>query len=528
MSPNISPHGITILVVGTAAAGRWLQSQLQGDGHQVYAAADEQAAFAQAKVATADLILVLLSPSVAADLKAERLQALCGQLKQGASTCHIPVVVVSPPGIQGNVMSQQAALMAGAADYIKWPTVAAPDQVAAQPSEDVVAALFARLDPHLAIVRARHGATSPTATRRHHRPISSRTPLQQSTTFSPVLRRIIHRIRKAQGEAQILQVTVEELCDGLGLAGGVAAIRSPGMPVIHASAICDRYHHSAAADAEQWAVEVTAPLRQLWVNPRLGAEGSLQFCYSHPQWRQQVGLVCAIADDYGVLGDLRLSRPAPRGLTPEEVCLAQHVADQCAIAIRQARLYKTAQEQVELLEDLHRQKDDFLSTVSHELRSPVTNMKLALQMLTMSLEGLEAATPGEAGRTAVATAPIAVTKLKQYLQILSGECDREINLINNLLDLQRLDAGAQAANVVPVPLESWLADLVRSFEERMGDRHQVLRFEPLAALPAFKTDIAAVQRIITELLDNLQVHPSWRHHHGDSPDDRPRPAAPDH
>jgi signal transduction histidine kinase len=62
----------------------------------------------------------------------------------------------------------------------------------------------------------------------------------------------------------------------------------------------------------------------------------------------------------------------------------QQVANQCAIAIRQARLYQTATAQVESLEKLNQLKDDFLSTVSHELRTLITNMKMALQMLKVS------------------------------------------------------------------------------------------------------------------------------------------------
>jgi signal transduction histidine kinase len=65
--------------------------------------------------------------------------------------------------------------------------------------------------------------------------------------------------------------------------------------------------------------------------------------------------------------------------------LIQQVANQCAIAIRQARLYQAAQAQVAELEKLNRLKDDFLSTVSYELRTPMSNMKMAIQMLALAL-----------------------------------------------------------------------------------------------------------------------------------------------
>lgn len=61
----------------------------------------------------------------------------------------------------------------------------------------------------------------------------------------------------------------------------------------------------------------------------------------------------------------------------------QQVANQCAIAIRQARLYQASQQQVHELEQLHQLKDNFLNTVSHELRTPLSNMNMAIRMLDL-------------------------------------------------------------------------------------------------------------------------------------------------
>ncbi|XHX77883.1 MAG: CHASE2 domain-containing protein [Stenomitos frigidus ULC029] len=82
----------------------------------------------------------------------------------------------------------------------------------------------------------------------------------------------------------------------------------------------------------------------------------------------------------------------------------------------------TLYQQVAELQRVGQLKDDFLSTVSHELRSPLTNIKMAIEMLKIS-------------RSKDAT--------DRYLQILQNECARETDLINDLLDLQRLEAGAQ-------------------------------------------------------------------------------------
>src|SRR6478672_12844482 len=83
----------------------------------------------------------------------------------------------------------------------------------------------------------------------------------------------------------------------------------------------------------------------------------------------------------------------------------------------------------------NRAKDEFLSTVSHELRTPMTNIKMALQMLRVTQH------PEQHDR---------------YLQILNHECDREIALINDLLDFQQLEAGAISVELESLRLQDWL------------------------------------------------------------------------
>jgi signal transduction histidine kinase len=95
-------------------------------------------------------------------------------------------------------------------------------------------------------------------------------------------------------------------------------------------------------------------------------------------------LVCPLRDDQGALGDLWLAKAAAECFDTLEMQVVQQVADHCAIAIRQARLYQASVQQISELERLNHLKDDFLSTVSHELRTPITNMKMAIQLLKMA------------------------------------------------------------------------------------------------------------------------------------------------
>jgi signal transduction histidine kinase len=214
-------------------------------------------------------------------------------------------------------------------------------------------------------------------------------------------------------------------------------------------------------------------------------------------------LACPIFDDQGVLGDLWLSRCHEAVFTEQEVRLVQQVANQCAIALRQARLYAAAQTQVEALESLNQMKDDFLSTVSHELRAPVTNMKMAIQMLKFSLS--QAQSLENSGAIASNTETEnnnQIQKTTQYLQILESECTREINLINDLLDLQRLEAKSELLETECIDASPWLSNLLDAFQERAVMHQQQLSIEMADSLPPIESNLDALNRILTELLHN--------------------------
>ena len=155
-----------------------------------------------------------------------------------------------------------------------------------------------------------------------------------------------------------------------------------------------------------------------------------------------------------------------------------------------------SQVQVAELEKLNRLKDDFLSTVSHELRSPVSNMKMAIQMLELTLQ--------RSNLTSIASIhPSTQTNpITRYLQILQHECNREIELINDLLDLQRLEAEGRTLSVSEIPLQSWLLDIARPFRERAHNRQQKFEINISLELPTIVSDAASLERIVVELLTN--------------------------
>lgn len=77
-----------------------------------------------------------------------------------------------------------------------------------------------------------------------------------------------------------------------------------------------------------------------------------QFCsvFPNPSRGHTANLACPIFDDQNVLGDLWLMHDKDHGFGEIEIRFVQQAANQCAIAIRQARLYQASQMQVKQLE----------------------------------------------------------------------------------------------------------------------------------------------------------------------------------
>ncbi len=137
--------------------------------------------------------------------------------------------------------------------------------------------------------------------------------------------------------------------------------------------------------------------------------------------------------------------------------------------------------QIEELNQMSQVKDEFLSTVSHELRTPLTNIKMAVQLLKISKTE---------------------EQRDRYLGILEDECDREIELINELLDLQRLESGMMILNPEQVELQTWLLETVEPFYKRAEARQQQLRVEVSDEMSILICDRSSLERIVVELVNN--------------------------
>ncbi|NEQ98278.1 MAG: PAS domain S-box protein [Cyanothece sp. SIO2G6] len=306
----------------------------------------------------------------------------------------------------------------------------------------------------------------------------------KATEFESALKRITDKVRDSLDESKILQTVVRELSTVLGIGGCNTALYDLEKGT---STISYEYTNFIAAYRGKVAQMDRCP--EIYNQLKRGYY--FQFCslIPNPERGQVALLACPIFVDpddsnHGgdtVLGDLWLIDRKEHMFNEYEIRLVQQVASQCAIAIRQARLYEAAQAQVHELEKLNRLKDEFLSTVSHELRTPISNVKMAIHMLKNAQTE---------------------DKLQQYISILETESQREANLINDLLDLQKMEQSTYAIATKILPIASWLDNILQPFYSRALNHQQQLQLECSEELTTLSTDFGALERIVVELLNN--------------------------
>lgn len=340
---------------------------------------------------------------------------------------------------------------------------------------------------------------------------------QETLAFEKRLNEITDTVRGSLDEAQIWEATVQALAIELSAACCDATLHN-----LEKQTSIIRYE-SLRSEIEPACGAVIQMQEIPDIYPQILQGQSAQFCpievstaSAETLWRtknQYTVLSCPIVYEGDLLGNLWIFRLSHQHFSRLETWLVQRVANQCAIALKQARLYQAAQDRVEELERLNRLKSDFCSTIAHELRTPISNIKLATKMLELSLKGTESllknseAEASESITTESLATHIPNSKIDQahfarYFQILKSECHREVNLIDSLLELMQLDAATRSLFMSTINLQVLLPHIVEPFIERSRHQKQHLKLRISQGLPTITTDLTYLERILIALLEN--------------------------
>ncbi len=191
-------------------------------------------------------------------------------------------------------------------------------------------------------------------------------------------------------------------------------------------------------------------------------------------------LAVPLLADSKVTGCIVLGRVASdRHWTKDEVDLTSAVASQAAIAVRQANLYQKSRHQAEQLLELDQQKNAFFQNISHEFRTPLTLTLGPLESAVARKEGLD---------------------FEQSVIALRNS-RRLLRLVNQLLDLQKLDAGKMKPTFRPCDLAAFTAEVVEAFQSYC-ERKEITLSTEIEACSTVYLDIEKFDKVLYNLLSN--------------------------
>jgi signal transduction histidine kinase/ActR/RegA family two-component response regulator len=177
-----------------------------------------------------------------------------------------------------------------------------------------------------------------------------------------------------------------------------------------------------------------------------------------------------------ILGSISIARSTPgRSYSSLDLQLAEELARRAGLAVDHARLYRASQE-------TNRVKDEFLATLSHELRSPLSSALLCAQMLRRGILDRE--------------------ETARALQTIERKISLEVRLVDDLIDIAGINAGKVSLEMRSVHLATVIEaaiEGVRPVAEAQGTR---LRFTPYEMDACVRGDEGRLQQVMSNLLSN--------------------------
>jgi signal transduction histidine kinase len=174
---------------------------------------------------------------------------------------------------------------------------------------------------------------------------------------------------------------------------------------------------------------------------------------------QQAALAAPLIRDGVAVGGIAAGYGQPHTFTHLQIALLESFADQAAIAIENARLFQELQEANSRLEEASRHKSQFLANMSHELRTPLNAIIGYSEMLQEEAEDLDA------------------DAFLPDLQRINGAGKHLLGLINDILDLSKIEAGRMDPFLETFEISQMIRDVTAIVQPLMDKNSNVLVVE---------------------------------------------------
>jgi len=200
-------------------------------------------------------------------------------------------------------------------------------------------------------------------------------------------------------------------------------------------------------------------------------------------WSIRSLMIVPIALHNRTIGVLRVGSRRKDCFTQDQLEFLSIIADELAIIMEMISLYENVSATAKELAQLNKLKDEFLSTVSHELKTPLTTIKGFVSVILS----------GEVG-------PLSEQQAN-FLSVVDQATNRLTNLISNLLDLSRLNGKVEMEFAV-ISLKDLIRDSAAAMLLKAKEKGISLSFSTDEDLPPVFADV----RWISQVIDNLLIN----------------------
>ena len=214
-----------------------------------------------------------------------------------------------------------------------------------------------------------------------------------------------------------------------------------------------------------------------------------------PSGRRAAVLLLTLPTRQATLATLALALPAGMQRSALDADILESFSDRVALAIENASLYRTLARNSEDLQraygdlaiahqellSVDEMKTNFLANVSHELRTPLTSIRSFSELL-LSYDD--------------------PAVREEFLQIINAESERLTRLVNDVLDITKIESGYMEWQMATVDLPGLLRDAARVAEPTMAERGLCFLQEIAPDLPPVYGDHDRLQQVLANLLNN--------------------------
>ena len=185
-------------------------------------------------------------------------------------------------------------------------------------------------------------------------------------------------------------------------------------------------------------------------------------------------------------GLLLLLAREQRSVAENDRQLLTSIGHQVGLSIENINLYQQEIKAKERLEQLNKLKDDFVAIVSHDLRSPLTAILAAAEIL-LADELMDRPLTAEQ------------KELVHDIQVMGNQ---QLQMVNDLLDLAKIESGKQELNPTMVDLRTVVGQSCHILRVLAENKNIALHFLAAANLPRVRIDVPKIQQVVNNLIGN--------------------------